>query len=144
MSTDEYSGTRWRHIFSHVSGASVAKKGNGECTMSNPAIQNNANDIKNSIVNIWNILYVFKYLSNFIPHLDQIYTYIYIPLFIFSITTFLLHWLTHTLPRNKILFFLHPDMRRVIYLLQEFQKKKNKNRISSKSKIIFSHLTKPL
>lgn len=130
MSPDEYSGTRWRHIFSHVSGASVAKKGNGECTMSNPAIQNNANDIKNSIVNIWNILYVFKYLSNFIPHLDQIYTYIYIPLFIFSITTFLLHWLTHTLPRNKILFFPHPDTRKGFvssYLsIKNLKKKKTK------------------
>lgn len=92
---------------------------------------------------IYEIYYTFSNISRILSHILIKYIYIYIP-FIFSITTFLLHWLTHTLPRNKILFFLHPDMRRVIYLLQEFQKKKNKNRISSKSKIIFSHLTKPL
>lgn len=128
MSTDEYSGTRWRHIFSHVSGASVAKKGNGECTMSNPAIQNNANDIKNSIVNIWNILYVFKYLSNFIPHLDQIYIYIFLSyflsrhfFFIGSHTRFLeiKYYFSLILTRGKNSF-------QIIYPLQFQKKKKNK------------------
>lgn len=31
--------------------------------MSNPAIQNNVNDIKNNVVNIWNILFVFNEIS---------------------------------------------------------------------------------
>lgn len=91
-----------------------------------------------------------KYIIRFQRNISRILfhiliKYIYIP-FIFSITlmTFLLHWLTHThtLPRNEILFFLHPDTRRdsfqVIYPLQDFQKKKkNRNRISSKNRIIF-------
>lgn len=97
-----------------------------------------------------------KYIIRFQRNISRILfhiliKYIYIP-FIFSITlmTFLLHWLTHThtLPRNEILFFLHPDTRRdsfqVIYPLQDFQKKKNRNRISSKNRIIFFHSTKPL
>lgn len=81
-----------------------------------------------------------KYIIRFQRNISRILfhiliKYIYIP-FIFSITlmTFLLHWLTHThtLPRNEILFFLHPDTRRdsfqVIYPLQDFQKKKKKQK----------------
>lgn len=46
----------------------------------------------------------------------------------YDISSSLAHTHTHTLPRNEILFFLHPDTRRdsfqVIYPLQDFQKKK--------------------
>lgn len=118
-------------------------------TMSNPAIQNNVNDIKNSIVNIYEIHYTFstKYLSNFISHLDQIYIYIYIP-FIFSITltTFLPHSFTNThthllkikyyfsfiLTREKGSFPSYLSITRI-----SKRKKRQRNRISSKN--IFFH-----
>lgn len=118
-------------------------------TMSNPAIQNNVNDIKNSIVNIYEIHYTFstKYLSNFISHLDQIYIYIYsfhIFYHAYDISSSFVHKHTHThllkikyyfsfiLTRGKGSFPSYLSITRI-----SKRKKRQRNRISSKN--IFFH-----
>lgn len=117
-------------------------------TMSNPAIQNNVNDIKNSIVNIYQIHYTFstKYLSNFISHLDQIYIYIYsfhIFYHAYDISSSFVHKHTHTPPKNKILFFLHPDTRKgfiskLFIHYKNFKKKKKTKKQNKFEKHFFS------
>lgn len=138
--------TRWRHIFSHVS--QRLKEKQQWMTMSNPAIQNNVNDIKNSIVNIYEIHYTFstKYLSNFISHLDQIYIYIYsfhIFYHAYDISSSFVHKHTHTPPKNKILFFLHPDTRKgfvskLFIHYKNFKKKKKTKKQNKFEKHFFS------
>lgn len=112
--------------------------------MSNPAIQNNVNDIKNSIVNIYEIHYTFstKYLSNFISHLDQIYSF-HIFYHAYDISSSFVHKHTHTLPKNKILFFLHPDTRRgfvskLFIHYKNFKKKKKTKKQNKFEKHFFS------
>lgn len=135
--------TRWRHIFSHVS--QRLKEKQQWMTMSNPAIQNNVNDIKNSIVNIYEIHYTFstKYLSNFISHLDQIYSF-HIFYHAYDISSSFVHKHTHThflkikyyfsfiLTRGEGSFPSYLSITRI-----SKRKKRQRNRISSKN--IFFH-----
>lgn len=118
--------------------------------MSNPAIQNNVNDIKNNVVNIWNILFVFNEISLEFYSTSWSNIYIFLSYFLSRLWHFFFigsHTHIHFLEMKYYFSFIltRGEIRFKLFIhYKTFKKKKKRNRISSKNRIIFFHSTKPL